>query len=631
MASESSQFDEMIRVYGKGDFFEDEVFTSPVRIQLTTTSFKQDTYFAQHGLLFLFVKGPYDSEEKALVNIRVQNLKKLMYADMPFNPQFVMRLKVDPTFLDTQYGARVVTKKVRDIPVHAYPPRTSTPKIGYFLVTKSLLQSPAIPTAASVPTLLREPTKMWPNPTRVVDFSGIENFGHYEYFPEYSKSMFSTSPDLARVMLMHVLLTWAVGSGKDWARRNFIIANGQLHMIDFEKIFDFQFCISETTMGKKPYTPELKQLLWDALSGISTLRAQHQSEDLVEVERRVRLLQTKQGILEAVTEDPVDPSLAESAKRVRLDPVTGRADPRFRQQKDFTGTPMDQRKSDVQKAIRRGMTDQALSSFFCGYNMVGMFPGVTGARAIQTNFINRLAVIAIEDVGMGDLPVVRAVLPVLFAMTTVTASKKSERCPFKLGSIVRILCEAKKSRIMSHMNRTFDPLNDTVRTAMNIPLADGPIDFTQPSSMRWKHTLIDDSAQLWTEILAPGKFPERHREFFNLLHCMYRQTALGSRGNYMAFTMCLRHFLVSASSQGDYVRQEMLQLLPGIPVDKTYGVYLEDSAREILPVMDISVDMHTAQGRAKKKNGIEFRNVGAVVERENTIMIVSEWKAIYEI
>lgn len=120
----------------------------------------------------------------------------------------------------------------------------------------------------------------------------------------------------------------------------------------------------------------------------------------------------------------------------------GKAVIKFNHSVDFYGTPIDIRKSDVQKAIRVGKGSQARNSFFCGFQMLILFPLNKTAMGMQTNFINRLMVIAVEDIGLANVPLLISILPVLFAMSR----NKMSRNINMLNGIIAALIYAKLSK-----------------------------------------------------------------------------------------------------------------------------------------------------------------------------------------
>jgi hypothetical protein len=94
-------------------------------------------------------------------------------------------------------------------------------------------------------------------------------------------------------------------------------------------------------------------------------------------------------------------------------------------------------KSGLQKWIRRGKVGKALKAAFELHQMI-----LVGCIAAQTNLYNRLAIIAVEDISLGDLPLVTRILRFVF---------ENKRDPAELASIVEAACLAPKCRLPSHV------------------------------------------------------------------------------------------------------------------------------------------------------------------------------------
>jgi hypothetical protein len=108
----------------------------------------------------------------------------------------------------------------------------------------------------------------------------------------------------------------------------------------------------------------------------------------------------------------------------------------------FSGCPIDEVKSQLQKSIRRNEPHLALLSAFELYR----FSEVEGGKGIVTNLYNRLAIISAEDVGPANLGL----------MVTVLKLVKAEiRDPNVLGAMVESLCSSQKTRIGSHLWRVY--------------------------------------------------------------------------------------------------------------------------------------------------------------------------------
>lgn len=107
----------------------------------------------------------------------------------------------------------------------------------------------------------------------------------------------------------------------------------------------------------------------------------------------------------------------------------------------FSGCPIDEVKSQLQKSIRRNEPHLALLSAFELYR----FSEVEGGKGIVTNLYNRLAIIAAEDIGPANLGL----------MVTVLKLIKKNGHPNVLGAMVESLCASPKTRIGSHLWRVY--------------------------------------------------------------------------------------------------------------------------------------------------------------------------------
>lgn len=109
--------------------------------------------------------------------------------------------------------------------------------------------------------------------------------------------------------------------------------------------------------------------------------------------------------------------------------------------KTYSGYPLDVMKSALQKYIRRGILDKALMAATEIFRMAEV-----GGEAGQTGVINRLSVIAVEDIGPANIPLVTEVLDHL---------NKDIRDPALIFTIVQLLCESEKTRLPSHVRNGY--------------------------------------------------------------------------------------------------------------------------------------------------------------------------------
>jgi hypothetical protein len=111
------------------------------------------------------------------------------------------------------------------------------------------------------------------------------------------------------------------------------------------------------------------------------------------------------------------------------------------------GIDIDIAKSALQKAIRRDDFSLAL----CMALRLNEFIDI-GGKAIRSNMINRLLVIAGEDIGIGNLKIISKVDNYVEMLRKSNDKKESELLIIKL---IYLMCKAKKSRLVSHINAVY--------------------------------------------------------------------------------------------------------------------------------------------------------------------------------
>ncbi len=128
----------------------------------------------------------------------------------------------------------------------------------------------------------------------------------------------------------------------------------------------------------------------------------------------------------------------------------------YRRERTWNNFKPDVMKSGLQKYIRRGNVEKAL---YCAGEL-DLFKECADARAegLRTNFLHRLMVIFLEDVGVGALGD-WARLDALFTLLWTerkSASRDKARETVWIQEIVRKLCAAQKSRSCSHVRAVCD-------------------------------------------------------------------------------------------------------------------------------------------------------------------------------
>jgi len=109
--------------------------------------------------------------------------------------------------------------------------------------------------------------------------------------------------------------------------------------------------------------------------------------------------------------------------------------------KTYSGIDLDIAKSAVQKYVRRNMSEKAIMAAIELYRLgeVGGQPGVS-------NMYNRLAIIANEDIGPANLPLVLEVTRLV---------ESGDRDIYRLVAMVQLMAESSKTRMMSHAWRAY--------------------------------------------------------------------------------------------------------------------------------------------------------------------------------
>lgn len=277
---------------------------------------------------------------------------------------------------------------------------------------------------------------------------------------------------------------------------------------------------------------------------------------------------------------------------------------------------MDERVSDLQKQIRRGNMHDSLFTFFCGFNMISMFPGNKTALAIQTNFIKRLLVIAVEDVGLANPWLVKSVVPLLLPMI----KDRHARNASVLAQIVKDLADSAKSRLCSHMFHAYHPSNVEQATEAGL-LIEPARTFADPSCFAW--ILTTDPDELISRAIKSVHRMDGVYGTFNALKMAYKLASEKSKSNVLRYIVGLAHMLHVSGEAGDFVREDMASTVPytANAFSKSYlrALVSNDPSLEI-PVLADSVDVHTHRGKRMKKSASDFRREGALVNNEHPLM-----------
>lgn len=247
---------------------ESDVFDFDVRVQATVADHRTDTYLATEKATgrFVFVKGPYKTEEDVKIPITVYNIKKLIAPELPAIQVEKIMLKPD-FFPDLPWGLRRHLDRTK----------------GYwFLVSESLLKQP-------VPRKMHN-TPKWGD-VEVIDYSKVDEPKKPEPLKLKGKAL--------QLYVLNMLFRYALGI-PDEADRNFMLMNdGRVFAVDEEGMnsnTNFKNALREKKSGMiLKYVKEN----WDEIEPIMN-KWMERSKDLgIEwhwINKRLKDLQTIYGI-----------------------------------------------------------------------------------------------------------------------------------------------------------------------------------------------------------------------------------------------------------------------------------------------------------------------------------------------
>ena len=326
----------------------------------------------------------------------------------------------------------------------------------------------------------------------------------------------------------------------------------------------------------------------------------------------------------------------------------------------YSGLEFDVAKSALQKYIRRGVLDKALLTAVEIYRLseIGGDPAVS-------NLCNRLAIIAVEDIGAANISLVIDVIQLLENGTRDIAT---------LLAMVQLLCASDKTRMMSHCWRSYATsegrivaantgitldttftMDDTayVRQNMNCTLFAND----DPENLRWyilvflrRLYLKDLNAFSWAYfylIASENIMIARRRKFIN-------GNARNVTGKpdillWKALAQVLPtnvHDILVAGYYNHTENRPFLQcgILTGLygtsysPADVPSLSKLWTTNDELTKMMrgdytlvvdDYVVDKHTRLGRLENKTIKDFVNKGAVVVPQSTLFYNEQLAELY--
>ena len=153
-----------------------------------------------------------------------------------------------------------------------------------------------------------------------------------------------------------------------------------------------------------------------------------------------------------------------------------KASSRYGNSTTYSGFPVDEMKSGLQKYIRRGMKEKAWAVAYELYLMHMI------EDSAYKSLFSRLAVIAAEDIGVADPGVVDLVIRTAMGWKTAASKKKSSIPPFsEVMALIVVMCDSRKTRVMSWIWNSYTNPN-SIPLTMGYTNADGSRPFSVDTS-----------------------------------------------------------------------------------------------------------------------------------------------------
>ena len=327
----------------------------------------------------------------------------------------------------------------------------------------------------------------------------------------------------------------------------------------------------------------------------------------------------------------------------------------------FSGLEFDVAKSALQKYVRRNVLTKALLTTVEIYRLREV-----GGEAAVSNLCNRLAIIAVEDIGAANISLVVDVIQLLESGTRDIGS---------LLAIVQLLCASDKTRLMSHCWRSYATTEGrSIASTAGLPLdttfTAEDLTYIQqykncdlfvtsdPDNLRyyiliflkrlhernfnafsWAYFYLETSANLMIT---------RRRKFINgntrsmtgkpdillwkalalVLPVNISDILVGAYYNHTENRPFLQCAILTALHEVNYHNTELLNLVQLWRTNDELTKMMNGNYR--LVVDDYVIDKHTRLGRLQHKTIKDFVEDGAVVEPQSTIFYNEQLATLYK-
>lgn len=234
----------------------------------------------------------------------------------------------------------------------------------------------------------------------------------------------------------------------------------------------------------------------------------------------------------------------------------------------------------LQKAIRRGLTEQAL---YCAYHIADL------GKIFRSHLLNRLITILSEDIGPAEFGLTPMVEKLYFEAKEDTSVEGSDQTHENIVTMISLLSNARKSRITDWIIHASPRLTDPPLQPPNLAtsweklvqwacsISNTPAeDYVEIGSTRKKLAVY----QLWKDMLDSVKGKSEEQELKSLLNIYVER----------GYEYGLLHLVHAIAVL------EFKSLVPHKPTPSKIPSWAEISKYDF-PVLDAAVDIHTFYGR----------------------------------
>jgi len=259
----------------------------------------------------------------------------------------------------------------------------------------------------------------------------------------------------------------------------------------------------------------------------------------------------------------------------------------MRSYKSAGGLTSDVLKSGLQKYIRRGLAESAVR---CARDL----HSTEAPRALRTNLGNRIAIAAMEDIGIADPGLIVLAQQVTAQYVLETAASPTQRTdPTRLLALVQAAADAQKSRLVSHARAAhsgFPPV-DAQTFAARLKQRD-------ETAVRIVLAANTPARSLWSQLLAEA--PEKAKAAMAALAAMHKRMARVREAPCFLIAGILLITRAASIPDAAFAAKRLPALRP-VP---------EAPLRE---VDDYCIDKHTARGKRLGRDSKVFAEEGSKV------------------